>query len=40
MLKVVMARGRRLKKASDLEVQKQNVASSKQRLQKQNVISS
>jgi hypothetical protein len=28
MLKVVMARGRRLKKAGDLETQKQNVASS------------
>jgi hypothetical protein len=28
MLNVVMARGRKLKKAGDLEVQKQNVASS------------
>jgi hypothetical protein len=29
MLKVVMVRGRRLKKTNDLEAQKQNVASSK-----------
>ncbi len=32
MLKVVMARGRRLKKGGDLEVQKQNVASLELRL--------
>ncbi len=32
-----MARGRRLKKASDLEAQKQNVTSSKQTIGKQNV---
>jgi hypothetical protein len=35
MLKVVMARGRKLKKVGDLEVQKQNVASSKQIIGKQ-----
>jgi hypothetical protein len=38
MLKVVMARGRRLKKGGgDLEVHKQNVALSKQTIGKQNV---
>jgi hypothetical protein len=37
MLKVVMARIRRLKKAGDLEAQKQNVVSSKQITRKQNV---
>ncbi len=38
MLKVVMARGRRLKKGGgDLEVQKQNVASLKSIIRKQNV---
>jgi hypothetical protein len=34
-----MVRGRRLKKSGDLEVQKQNVASSKQTIGKQNVPS-
>ncbi len=38
MLKVVMARGRKLKKGGgDLEVHKQNVASSEQIIEKQNV---
>ncbi len=38
MLKVVMAKGRRLKKGGvDLEVHKQNVVSSKQTIRKQNV---
>jgi hypothetical protein len=41
MLKVVMARGRRLKKGGgDLEVHKQNVVSSEQTIAKQNVTSS
>ncbi len=39
MLEIVMARGRRLKKISDLETRKQNVASSEQTIWKQNVIS-
>ncbi len=40
VLKVIMARGRRLKKSGgDLEVQKKNVASSKQTIGKQNVNS-
>jgi len=39
MLKVVMAKGRRLKKnVGDLEVHKQHVASSKQTIAKQNVV--
>jgi hypothetical protein len=40
MLKVVMARGRRLKKGGgDLEVHKQNVASLEQTIVEQNVVS-
>jgi hypothetical protein len=39
MLKVVMVRGRRLKKGGgDLEIHKQNVASLKQTISKQNVV--
>jgi hypothetical protein len=39
MLKVVMAKGRRLKKGGgDLEVQKQNVVSSKKTIKEQNVV--
>jgi hypothetical protein len=37
MLKVVMARGKKLKKGGDLEAHKQNVVSSKQTIGKQNV---
>jgi len=37
MLKVVMAKGRKLKKIGDLEAQKQNVASQEQTIGKQNV---
>jgi len=37
MLKVVMVRGRRLKKDGDLEAQKKNVVSSEQIIGKQNV---
>ncbi len=37
MLKVIMARGRRLKKTGDLEVHKQNVFSLEQTMGKQNV---
>jgi hypothetical protein len=37
MLKVVMARGRKLKKVGDLEVHKENVVSSKHTIGKQNV---
>jgi hypothetical protein len=41
MLKVVMAKGRRLKKGDgDLEVHKQNVASSKQTIGEENVVPS
>jgi hypothetical protein len=40
MLKIIMVKGRTLKKASDLEAQKQNVVSSKQTIGKQNVVSS
>jgi hypothetical protein len=40
MLKVVMARGRKLKKVGDLEVQKKNVISLEQTIQKQNVTPS
>jgi hypothetical protein len=40
MLKVVMAKGRRLKKGGgDLEVHKQNIASSYQAIVEQNVTS-
>ncbi len=40
MLKVIMARGRRLKKGGgDLEVQKQNVISLEETIAKQNVAS-
>jgi hypothetical protein len=40
VLKVIMTRGRRLKKCGgDLEAQKQNVVSSKQTIGKQNVNS-
>jgi hypothetical protein len=39
MLKVIMARGRKLKKGGDdLEVHKQNVVSSKKAINEQNVI--
>ncbi len=39
MLKVVMVKGRKLKKGGgDLEVHKQNVASSKQTIDEQNVV--
>jgi len=37
MLKVGMARGRKLKNSGDLEVQKKNVTSSKQTTRKQNI---
>jgi hypothetical protein len=37
MLKVEMARGKRLKKGGDLEAHKQHVVSSKQTIGKQNV---
>ncbi len=37
MLKVGMAKGRRLKKGGDLEAQKKNVASSKQTTRNQNI---
>ncbi len=37
MLKVIMARRRRLKKGGDLEAHKQNVTSSEQTIGKQNV---
>jgi hypothetical protein len=40
MLEIVMARRRRLKKISDLEAHKQNVASSEQTIRKQNVVPS
>jgi len=41
MLKVIMVRGRRLKKGgADLEVHKKNVASSEQTIANQNVASS
>jgi hypothetical protein len=40
MLEIVMAKGRRLKKISDLEAHKQNVASSEQTIRKQNVVPS
>jgi hypothetical protein len=41
MLKVVMARGRRLKKGGgDLEVHMQNVTSSEQTVGEQNVVAS
>ncbi len=36
MLKVVMARGRRVKKVRDSEAQKQNVTSSEQTIREQN----
>jgi len=38
MLKVVVARGRILKKGGDLEVQKQNVDPLQLRLREQNVV--
>jgi hypothetical protein len=37
MLKVVMARRRKLKKGGDLEVQKQNVVSLEQTIENQNI---
>jgi hypothetical protein len=40
MLKVVMARGRKLKKVGNLEAQKKNVVSLEQTSGKQNVVSS
>ncbi len=40
MLKVIMARGRRLKKGGDLRAQKQNFVSSEQIIKKKNVIPS
>ncbi len=41
MLKVIMVRGRRLKKGGgDLELHKQNIASSEQTIDEQNVVPS